>query len=126
MALIKCYECGKKISDLAEFCPHCGAPNQTKKQEKTTYVSNLSLLWNRKLIRKIKWKSFFEGTFGFMMLYMFLIYVPIKEFSSDSELREFIDEPPWLFLLVSFLSSYIYQIYKIKKNELTEKDIWKK
>ena len=27
MALIKCYECGKKISDLAEFCPHCGAPN---------------------------------------------------------------------------------------------------
>ena len=57
MALIKCYECGKKISDLAEFCPHCGAPNQTKEQEKTTYVSNLSLLWNRKLIRKIKWKS---------------------------------------------------------------------
>ena len=127
MALIKCYECGKKISDLAEFCPHYGAPNQTKEQEKTTYVSNLSLLWNRKLIRKIKWKSFFEDTFVFLMLYMFLIYLPIHEFSSpDSKLWEFKDDSAGLFLLVSFLSSYIYQIYKIKKNELTEKDIWKK
>ena len=39
MALIKCYECGETISDLAESCPHCGAPNQTKEQEKTSYVS---------------------------------------------------------------------------------------
>jgi len=30
MALIKCKECGKEISDKAEGCPHCGAP-QTKK-----------------------------------------------------------------------------------------------
>ncbi|MBE6244151.1 MAG: zinc-ribbon domain-containing protein [Bacteroidales bacterium] len=26
MALIKCKECGKEISDLAASCPHCGAP----------------------------------------------------------------------------------------------------
>jgi len=26
MALIKCYECGKKISDAAPACPSCGAP----------------------------------------------------------------------------------------------------
>lgn len=26
MALIKCHECGKEISDLAKTCPHCGAP----------------------------------------------------------------------------------------------------
>ena len=26
MALIKCYECGKEISDTADKCPHCGAP----------------------------------------------------------------------------------------------------
>ena len=26
MALIKCYECGKEISDKAPSCPHCGAP----------------------------------------------------------------------------------------------------
>lgn len=26
MALIKCYECGKEISDKATACPNCGAP----------------------------------------------------------------------------------------------------
>ncbi|HCS74919.1 MAG TPA: hypothetical protein DIW17_13725 [Clostridiales bacterium] len=27
MAMIKCPECGKDISDKAESCPHCGCPN---------------------------------------------------------------------------------------------------
>ena len=27
MALIKCSECGKKVSDQAPACPHCGNPN---------------------------------------------------------------------------------------------------
>ena len=26
MALIKCPECGKKISDACDSCPHCGYP----------------------------------------------------------------------------------------------------
>lgn len=26
MALIKCKECGKEISDKAKVCPNCGAP----------------------------------------------------------------------------------------------------
>ena len=26
MALIMCPECGKSISDKAEYCPHCGIP----------------------------------------------------------------------------------------------------
>jgi uncharacterized membrane protein YhaH (DUF805 family) len=29
MALIKCYECEKEISDQAPACPHCGAPDET-------------------------------------------------------------------------------------------------
>ncbi|MDR0515986.1 MAG: zinc ribbon domain-containing protein, partial [Fibromonadaceae bacterium] len=28
MALIKCPECEKQISDKAENCPHCGCPKQ--------------------------------------------------------------------------------------------------
>ena len=35
MALIKCYECGKQISSLAEHCIHCGAP---RKEENETDV----------------------------------------------------------------------------------------
>ena len=30
MALIKCYECSKEISDKAENCPNCGAPKSEK------------------------------------------------------------------------------------------------
>lgn len=35
MALIKCPECGKEISDKAESCPNCGNPihQQTQKEE---------------------------------------------------------------------------------------------
>ena len=37
MALLKCYECGKEISDKAPSCPHCGAPKlvATNKKVKT-------------------------------------------------------------------------------------------
>lgn len=38
MALIKCSECGKEISDSAESCPHCGCKTshgQTVNREKT-------------------------------------------------------------------------------------------
>lgn len=39
MALIKCKECGKEISDQATTCPNCGAKTETanKKQEQNTY-----------------------------------------------------------------------------------------
>jgi len=29
MALIKCPECGKEVSDTAKACPNCGAPIDT-------------------------------------------------------------------------------------------------
>ena len=32
MALIKCPECGKDISNVAEFCPHCGFPMKFRKE----------------------------------------------------------------------------------------------
>ena len=34
MALIKCYECGKEISDSASSCPGCGAPVRVKQHKK--------------------------------------------------------------------------------------------
>jgi uncharacterized membrane protein YvbJ len=37
MALIKCKECGKEVSDEAFVCPHCGYnfPYDEKRKEKT-------------------------------------------------------------------------------------------
>jgi len=30
MAMVKCKECGKEISDTAKACPHCGAKRISK------------------------------------------------------------------------------------------------
>ena len=30
--LIRCWECGKEISDLVEVCPHCGYPLKVEKE----------------------------------------------------------------------------------------------
>lgn len=38
MALIKCPECGKEISDMSETCIHCGYP--LKKEKKAVVVVN--------------------------------------------------------------------------------------
>ena len=41
MALIKCEECGKEISDRAVACPNCGCPVEHKKQivKKTSHTN---------------------------------------------------------------------------------------
>ncbi len=43
MAMIYCYECGKKISDAATACPHCGA-TQKDNDGKKAWVA-LLLAW---------------------------------------------------------------------------------
>lgn len=35
MALIKCSECGKEISNKASVCPHCGMP--LRSEDRGTY-----------------------------------------------------------------------------------------
>ena len=35
MALIKCGECGKDVSDKANSCPHCGCPIENKESTNT-------------------------------------------------------------------------------------------
>ncbi len=43
MALIKCPECGREISDKAVNCPNCGAPVQSKQNSKEGKVSGISI-----------------------------------------------------------------------------------
>lgn len=38
MAMIKCPECGKEISDRAEACPHCGCPIDESPLETSEYA----------------------------------------------------------------------------------------
>lgn len=37
MALIKCPECGREISTLAETCPHCGYPIKNTQKKVVSY-----------------------------------------------------------------------------------------
>ncbi|WP_428039573.1 hypothetical protein [Candidatus Avelusimicrobium fimicolum] len=40
MALIKCKECGKEYSDMAEVCPNCGYSEKKAKEKETLCVSS--------------------------------------------------------------------------------------
>ena len=56
-------------------------------KKKTTYVSNLSLLWNKKLIRKIKWKNLLWSWFYFFCLWV-MIWVPFNHKGNYGHLLE--------------------------------------
>lgn len=58
MAMIYCYECGKKISCDAGVCPSCGAPN--KKQKNLSDKNPLIVLL----------LAIFVGGFGFHRFYV--------------------------------------------------------
>ena len=51
MALIKCPECGKEISDKANACIHCGYPLSQQKED--FYIKRTSLLDEDTLIHEI-------------------------------------------------------------------------
>lgn len=61
MALIKCKECGKKISDTVEVCPHCGitldesicpkCKNEIDK-DKDEFCSHCGYQLKKKIIKK--------------------------------------------------------------------------
>lgn len=42
MAMIKCKECGKEISDQARACPYCGCPSEEAKKSQDTQDKNAS------------------------------------------------------------------------------------
>lgn len=46
MALIRCPECGKEISDQAEYCIHCGYPLHSMKRENRGQNGNANTFSN--------------------------------------------------------------------------------
>ncbi len=60
MALIKCPECGKDVSDKAAACPFCGNPLS----EKITTIQLTSTRW--KIVKLIGWIAFIVGGLFFL------------------------------------------------------------
>ncbi|MDR2277385.1 MAG: ribosomal protein L7/L12 [Vagococcus sp.] len=55
MALIKCEECGKEISDKASSCPHCGCPlTQYDLLSKENKVYSIRLIRTAQQVKEIK------------------------------------------------------------------------
>lgn len=50
MALVKCPECGKKMSDMAEKCPHCGYSMKKTSSNNTINLDNLKGKWDNKYL----------------------------------------------------------------------------
>lgn len=68
MALIKCSECGKEVSDKASSCPNCGAPikeDEIKKRNKCGYK-------NREKISYYTYSCFIFNYY--MCFYIWLFY----------------------------------------------------
>lgn len=57
MALIKCPECSKEISDKAKCCIHCGYPLEELKNTKDINYENLSINNNKKYSVKLTSKG---------------------------------------------------------------------
>lgn len=70
MALIKCPECGKEISNLAISCPSCGIPLQldliNNQNNKITYVQSTDQ------IKRKKWKRVILYCLGALIISTFL------------------------------------------------------
>lgn len=55
MALIKCPECKKKVSDQCSMCPHCGYPiSEMIKQEATKIDKNEEVVQEEKIVKERK------------------------------------------------------------------------
>ena len=57
MALIKCDDCGKKISDIHSSCPHCGDNGNLTVKRQAPFSKVIFILFNIGLVVWLIWVS---------------------------------------------------------------------
>lgn len=68
MAIITCAECGGKVSDKADTCPHCGAPVSRAKE---TAAAGQTITTVQQTSKKLKMHTLISlsiGIIGFLMV----------------------------------------------------------
>jgi uncharacterized membrane protein YvbJ len=91
MALIKCGECGKEISDKAGACPSCGDPIHTQSQattvpeeKKVVEIEQTSKKWKKTSIWALAFVIFgilslgINLGFGFFLIFLGFIFTVIS------------------------------------------------
>lgn len=84
MALIKCGECGKEISDKATTCPHCGAPTSiTASGNAPAWYTAAATTSEKKKPEGGFNKILIASGIGFLILLPFVLLTPSKPSSSS-------------------------------------------
>ncbi len=80
MALVKCPECSKEISNTATKCPHCGVNTKRvwKQQEQAEKNQKALEEWNNMTPSQKKW-----GIIVFVVIAIVVIFLIAKGFSND-------------------------------------------
>ncbi|MDO4171854.1 MAG: zinc-ribbon domain-containing protein, partial [Prevotellaceae bacterium] len=73
MAIVKCSECGKEVSDKATSCPNCGAPLQTVIQAPTQTVEKEKII----VVNNSSSNGCGIAGFVFAILGLFLGWIPV-------------------------------------------------
>ena len=134
MALIKCKECGKEISDTANKCIHCGCPlhnenNNGNKQVSNVYIWLVAILpFLSVLLLWVVWyllESYFIGMIIMIVVFCILSIVLIKLDYTSLKNRG-VDVTPFgkfsLFKIV--IPKYIYKRANILKQSLSYFVVW--
>jgi hypothetical protein len=104
MGLTRCRECGKKVSDEATFCPHCGCPNPATRPPEVDVVEVPA--WEAPEKYGGRFKAFF------ITIWEGILY-PRKFYSKviNSEDRRL----AWIFLFLLFFTiNPTYKLYLFK------------
>ena len=116
MALIKCYECSKEISDKAISCPNCGAPTNLDSDKKNHQLNkggfSIKILYG--FLKKINPKTFFWA-YPIMILIMHVVmYVDSpSHFYSDYNSVIFMSIAWLVILMVIHISFYFNPVLNL-------------
>ena len=64
MALVKCPDCGQKISDQASECPNCGCPVARKRKSGEVWIRMTPIRSKQKVTVKTAWRTLWKGHAG--------------------------------------------------------------
>ncbi len=116
MALIKCPECNKDVSDTAETCPHCGyrLKKVTSKYETVYYNDDRDVDTIARYYRRRQTANIIIGFLAIIVGIVFLCRLGLKETKESREITILLIVSGILLILVG-IGAIGISIYRLKK-----------